>query len=107
MKNLILLMFVLVAFSTPAIAMRAVDVKNGLDELSEIEKAISVLGHMWCKVENNYMISDYVMLTNASDDRGSCNAKCKALLNEAGFFKALNKVNEVLQDKKKSLTIGE
>lgn len=111
MKRIIVFTLATVLFAVPALAIRAVDVQEGMTELKDVDQTISALGCMWNKGElgSSYMgsTSPYVIIGGSSSDDCDCGVKCRAILSEIGFDKALNKLGEKLQEKRNSIKIGE
>lgn len=108
----IMVLAVVFLFSTQALAIRVVDVQEGMEELNQVDKTISALGCMWNKgvfgsshISVNYR--DYMIVGSPSSDDCDCGVKCRAILSEIGFDKALNKLGEKLQKKRNSIKIGE
>lgn len=102
MKRIIAFALATVLFAVPALAIRAVDVQEGMTELKDVDQTISVLGCMW-----NKGVFGLSYIGGSSSDDCDCGVKCRAILSEIGFDKALNKLGEKLQEKRNSIKIGE
>lgn len=102
MKRIIVVTLATVLFAVPALAIRAVDVQEGMTELKDVDQTISALGCMWNK---GVLGSSYI--GGLSSDDCDCGVKRRAILSEIGFDKALNKLGEKLQEKRNSIKIGE